>query len=179
MTQLPKTPGRTTPAFGFYYIERSLLDCLGNRRFNQEEKERVFDFFGQWEAQLTCAFCGSPEDKRWDHVIPVSQGGETVLGNMVRACQPCDDSKGKQHFEEWMTGDAPKSPRSQGITNVQERIQHIKTYIDTFGYVARPLEERLTHSEMERVTEIRTQLDTLHRQVDSLISDYRQRTGHK
>ena len=47
--KLPKVPGRTTPAFGFSYLERSLRDCLRKRQFGTDEKSKVVEFFDQWE----------------------------------------------------------------------------------------------------------------------------------
>ena len=60
----PRVPGRTTPAFGFSYIERSLKDCLGKRQFGQAEKNAVVEYFEKWEPQPSCAFCGSTQVAR-------------------------------------------------------------------------------------------------------------------
>ena len=76
--KLPAVLGRTTPAFGFSFLERSLKDCLRMRQFGIEEKDEIFKFFEQWEPQPTCAYCGSTEVRRWDHVVPVMRDGATV-----------------------------------------------------------------------------------------------------
>ena len=70
-------------------------------------------FFGKNPPE--CVFCGNREVKRWDHLVPVMKGGETVLGNMVPACARCDDSKQAFPFEEWMVSDAKWSPKSRGV----------------------------------------------------------------
>ncbi len=176
---LPKTPGRTTAAFGFSYVERTLKDCLGQRLFNKKEKDQVLEFFRQWEPQPSCAFCGSPEVMRWDDLIPVIKDGETVLGNMVLACARCDNSKGKRLFDEWMSSTLPKSPSSQGTPNVKDRIKHIEAYTTTFGYICKPLNQRLTRTEQERRTDLLRRLNGLREEVNSLIRDYRERTGNR
>jgi 5-methylcytosine-specific restriction endonuclease McrA len=48
-----------------------------------------------------CAYCGAGGDLQVEHVIPISQGGEHHLGNIVPACQRCNFSKGKQDAEQW------------------------------------------------------------------------------
>ena len=175
---LPKVPGRTTPSFGFSYIERSLKDCLRKRQFGKEEKRQVSGFFARWEPQPSCVFCGSCDVKRWDHLVPVSQNGATVLGNMVLACAQCDDSKGGRSFDEWMVSDVPKSPLNRGIPTIKQRVERIKSYIKASGYVAEPLAKGLTTSELQRLAQIRIRLDILRKETDSLIADYRSRTGN-
>lgn len=39
-----------------------------------------------------CAYCGGPAET-WDHIVPVSQGGRTVPGNIVPACKSCNSKK--------------------------------------------------------------------------------------
>ena len=175
--ELPRTPGRTTPAFGFSYIERALVDCFVERKFGRNEKEQVIEFFGRWERQPACVFCGTPEVRRWDHLIPVMDGGATVLGNMVPACAPCDDSKSRQPYKEWMTSNSSKSPIRRGVINVKERIQRIHDYVTHFGYICGPVESQLTADEIRRRTQLLGHLQELRREVDSLVDDYRRRKG--
>ena len=171
--KLPKAPKRTTPGFAFSIINRALDNCLGKRRFGKDEMREVLDFFGTAEPE--CVFCGSSAVRRWDHLVPVSQGGETVRGNMVPACGRCDDSKQHYSFEQWMTGDARWSPKSQGVNDIERRKDRIRAYVERFGYHVRPLEERLTKSELERLESIRSRLKVLRVDVDELIADYRKR----
>ena len=138
---------------------------------------QVLAFFDTAEPE--CVFCGSSAIRRWDHLVAVSQGGETVLGNMVPACGRCDDSKQHFPFEEWMIGDAKWSPKSQGVTDVQQRVERIKAYVAHFDYQVRPLETRLTEQELERLEEIRSRLEALRSDVDTLITDFRQRAGSR
>lgn len=175
--KLPKAPQRTTPGFSFSIINRALVDCLGKRQFGKDEMAQVLAFFDTAEPE--CAFCGSSTVRRWDHLEPVSQGGETVLGNMVPACGRCDDSKQHRPFEQWMTGDAKWSPKSRDVKDIQRRVDRIKAYVEHFDYHVRPLEKRLTKRELERLEGIRSRLEVLRSDVDELIADFRERPGNR
>jgi len=48
-----------------------------------------------------CAYCGAPATT-WDHIKPVSQGGETTPGNIVPACQSCNSSKKDKNVWAWI-----------------------------------------------------------------------------
>ena len=53
----------------------------------------------------TCVYCGETYDLSEltiDHVHPRSRGGETISSNCVPACQRCNQSKGSEHWEDWM-----------------------------------------------------------------------------
>ncbi len=55
-----------------------------------------------------CVYCGVTGAATVDHVIPVAQGGRDDLANLVRACKPCNSSKGGRTPEQWFaTGQAP------------------------------------------------------------------------
>lgn len=157
-------------------IERALSQCLAIRQFGQKEMDEVSAFFGTDPPE--CVYCGSPEVKRWDHLVPVKEGGETVLGNMVPACARCDDSKQDRPFEEWMMSDARRSPKNRGVKDLDQRVERIKAYIQHFGYTPRSLEQRLDEHERERLETIRPRLQELRKDVEALIEDYRTRTGN-
>ena len=177
--KLPKIPGRTTPAFGFSYLERSLRDCLRKRQFGTDEKSKVVEFFEQWEPQPACAYCGRAEVSRWDHIVPVMKDGATVLGNMVLACSTCDDSKSQRKFDEWMLSGVPKSPSSRGIANMSWRIERIQAYVELYSYHSAPVDDGLSEVELERLQGVRKLLASLREEVDSLVQDFRVRTGYK
>jgi hypothetical protein len=171
---LPQVPQRTTPGFTFSMIERTLYDCLGERKFGKAEIEKVLEFFDTSPPE--CVFCGSKDVTRWDHLIPVMKGGETVLGNIVPSCSRCDDSKRDLSFEEWMTSDTRYSPTSQETTDLDRRIERIKEYMRHFGYQPRRLKERLNEIELERLKAIRSRLLEIRNDVESLIEHFRART---
>lgn len=173
---LPNVPQRTSPSFAFSTLKRAIFESFGKRQFGHAEIEQVLDFFGNTPPE--CAFCGSTEVKRWDHLIPVMDGGETVLGNMMLACQVCDDSKGKSSFEEWIWGDAPKSPKSRGVEDITERVQHINKYVNHFGYQPVELDFRLNDEEKSELARIEAQLEVSRQELSGLINSYRERMGY-
>jgi len=175
--KLPRAPQRTTPGFAFLMIGRALNACLAARQFGQKEMAEILTFFGTDLPE--CVYCGSPDVKRWDHLVPINKGGETILGNMVPACARCDDSKRSELFEEWITSDVKGSPQSRGIADVAQRMERIKAYVRHFGYRVRTLEERLAGQELEKLGEIQSRLQELRKDVDALIGDYRARTGNR
>lgn len=49
-----------------------------------------------------CLYCGDNIKLTYDHVIPLSRGGDTSISNCVIACKSCNSSKGaKLLFLEW------------------------------------------------------------------------------
>ena len=161
---LPRPPIRITPAFGFSYItERALREGLGRRQFGLSEMDQVVKWFERYETQPCCAFCGRVYIRRWDHLIPIRNDGETVVGNMVLACQTCDDSKGKSPFLEWMTGTASKSPQTRNVAGVKERAGRLEAYMKAFHYSPIRLELRLNRNERARLSRIKTELEQLRR----------------
>lgn len=142
---LPKPPHRTTPGFAFAIVERALQEGTAKRAFGAEEIRAIVAFFST--SPTECVFCGSLQVKRWDHLVPVSKGGDTVLGNIVPACQKCDDSKGSAPFDVWMGSSAPNSPASRSVIDLEARIARIRGYREHFGYVPKQTEDRLTIQE--------------------------------
>ncbi len=51
-----------------------------------------------------CAYCGSKGPLHWEHIIPVSRGGPDSIDNMVRACAPCNLTKGARDPYQWYLG---------------------------------------------------------------------------
>jgi hypothetical protein len=48
-----------------------------------------------------CAYCGDLATT-WDHIEPVSEGGDTTPGNIVPACVSCNSSKKCNDVIEWL-----------------------------------------------------------------------------
>ena len=116
--------------------------------------------------------------QRWDHVVPIKEGGETVLGNMVLACARCDDSKRHLPLEEWMKSNSESSLKNRGVKDIEQRIERIKGYVEHFGYTPRSLEDRLDKHDWDRLIAIRSRLQDLRKDIDELIKDYRTKTGN-
>ena len=174
--KLPSAPQRISPAFAFSIVNRAIREGLALRKFGRREMDEVVRFFyGERDAE--CVYCGSVEVRRWDHVVPVMRGGDTVLGNMVLACASCDDSKQDSNFEQWMTSEAPRSPRSRDVVDIASRVQRIRQYVEHFGYEARPIEQRLDEGERDELEDIQRQVEEARQRLAQLILDHRVRVG--
>jgi len=173
--KLPKVPQRTTPAFAFSIVRRALLEGIAVRQFGKPEIVEVVAFFG--EDPPGCVFCGATPIRRWDHLTPISKGGDTTLGNIVPACAKCDDSKQDSPFEVWALGSAPNSPRSRAVRDIDRRLSKIREYVAKYSYSPRPPEERLNSEELRQFEILRADLQRLRGDFDAFITLYRQRTG--
>lgn len=49
-----------------------------------------------------CVYCGNPDGRTVDHVIPQSRSGPHQLANLVRACHICNASKNNLTPSEWL-----------------------------------------------------------------------------
>lgn len=164
----PNFPSDGGLSIAFSMIERALTDGLSTNRFGRREAETVKQFFFD-KGREHCVFCGDRDPNRWDHLIPLKEGGETVIGNIVPACQPCDDSKQHNHFEKWMLGTAPKSPRSRGIPHLDARIERLKSYMEEFKYLPRPLASRLTTEQYQQLQLVFDKIRSLRAEVERFI----------
>lgn len=163
----PKVPGRTTPSFAFGYIERAIQEGFGRREFDQREVRQAVEFFGE---PLACVFCGGSNVTRWDHLVPVISGGETVLGNMVPACGKCDDSKHSRPFDEWLRVRLTSAEPAVASPDVETRIERLREYVRRFGYTATTLDSRLTPDALARVNDLRRRADELRRDVEAALA---------
>lgn len=72
-----------------------------------ERKRRVNRRFRRIAIELAgglCHYCDQPvaeEDFTIDHIIPVTRGGRSYLGNLVACCWPCNHEKRDQLIMEW------------------------------------------------------------------------------
>lgn len=48
-----------------------------------------------------CAYCGAPNAKTMDHVLPLKFGGLDEPCNIIPACKTCNSSKSAKPMEEW------------------------------------------------------------------------------
>lgn len=50
-----------------------------------------------------CAYCGDTDGPfHFDHLFPVSKGGNNDIANVVVSCMPCNMSKGSKTLREWV-----------------------------------------------------------------------------
>lgn len=169
--KLPKAPSRTTPNFAFSTFQRAINEGFGRRKFGKNEMHQVLEFFGNEHPQ--CVYCGSTEVKRWDHLISISNGGETVLGNVVPACQVCDDSKRDVDYKEWMQSNVERSPKTRGVKNLSQRIDAIENYMKRFRYDHRSLPQRLSQTEQAKLGALQSKIEGLKKEVESFIREFR------
>ena len=163
--KLPRAPNRTTPGFAFSILDRVLREHMAKRRFGKSEQGQVLEFFKS--EGLTCVFCGTPEVRRWDHLVPVKSGGDTVPGNMVLSCGPCDDSKQHHPFEKWLLGSSPSGPRQKGVQDLDRRVQLLRDYMARFNYRPGTGEESLTSAELTELSGIRAEAVRLRAMVQA------------
>jgi hypothetical protein len=50
----------------------------------------------------SCAYCGGAGRLEWEHVIPLAAGGPDTIDNLVRACRPCNATKGARDPYQWL-----------------------------------------------------------------------------
>ncbi len=169
---LPAIPQRTTPGFSFSIVMRSLFECIAVRKFGKPEIAQVVEFFGP-----SCVYCGATPIQRWDHLVPISRGGDTVLGNVAPACRKCDDSKRDLPYKEWAVGSAPGSPRTRGVPGLEDRLNRIHEYVSQYGYCPHTPDERLSADELRQFQLICEDLSRSRKDFEGLIMMYRGRTG--
>lgn len=65
---------------------------------SEAEWQRLLDTFGQ-----RCAYCGVTGIRLTrDHIIPLIRGGTHDIGNIVPACAPCNQRKGRMTAVEYL-----------------------------------------------------------------------------
>ena len=61
----------------------------------KEDKYQLQEGFGE------CIYCGEEGETTFDHLVPLSKGGEDTISNQVPACKSCNSSKGSRDVIEW------------------------------------------------------------------------------
>jgi predicted DNA-binding WGR domain protein len=155
-----------------YQLKRSLLENAVEDTYTSQDREEALEFFGG------CAFCGSTPAPRNDHLIPVFECGDRVRRNIVPACQPCDDSKGKKGYREWMQ--TSRSSRSlkkfRGLSDAQieARIKLIEKWRS--GYKPKT-EQELFGKDYGKYLEILHRMDELCAEAEQLTNRVKERRG--
>ena len=142
-------------AYAKYQLRRSILESSLEDNYSDEDYKDALKFFGG------CAFCGSKNTSRKDHLVPVINLGDFIRSNVVPACQVCDDSKGQREYQDWMRNStSPKSLRQRGfsIEQIEERIAKIEQWQS--GYKARS-ERQLFGQDYGQYIDILNKMDSL------------------
>lgn len=83
------------------------------------------------EFEGRCVYCGQGPTKENrgivpDHLVPVTQFGELVIGNTVPACQTCNDSRGDDDWRAYLQERFPEQ--------AAERTTMIEAYLSRHAY---------------------------------------------
>jgi len=156
-------------AYARYQLKRSILENAVENDYTTEDYEDALEFFGG------CAFCGTKQAPRKDHLVPVIQRGDFIPRNVVPACQKCDDSKGQKEYHEWMlNSNSRRSLKARGFTDerIGERIKLIEKWQS--GY--KPMTEaELFGKDYPKYQEILQKMEQLCEEAKRLTSRVRSR----
>ena len=100
-----------------------------------------------------------------------------MLGNMVPACARCDDSKGASPYREWALGDAKYSPKKWDVSDIEERLHRIDSYVKKYRYRPKLPNTRLSPKEFQALKDLEDELQQLHNNFNAFIEQYRRRIG--
>jgi Restriction endonuclease len=88
---------------------------VSKRNAKHAFRQRIFD---AWDS--TCAYCGVSAGTL-DHVKSRYGGGDTVVNNLVPACEECNRSKGSENWFNWF---------SRRDTFTDQRVNRIQQWIN-------------------------------------------------
>ena len=162
MKRLEKLPNRMSAGLGLSMIDRAVKEKMLPPRCTQEDLASLRAYF---EANGThrCFYCDAPEPMRWDHLHPVSKGGDTAPGNLVPACPRCDDSKQDRDVTAWI---ASKSRHRPPPERLDALLRKIEAYRKRFPYEPVAFESRLPSGQLESYMRFREQIAALRRHLE-------------
>lgn len=164
---LKKLPTKMYPGFGLSMLDRAVKEFFAARCASDELVD-IFEHFAQ-DGVARCVYCDNAEASRWDHLHPVSRGGDSTPGNLVPACGRCDDSKQDRTIEEWVASKSKHRPAAERLPTIKERIAR---YQAEFTYSPVNFEQKLDDSQRKIYERFREKLFALREQMeaDGLIS---------
>jgi 5-methylcytosine-specific restriction protein A len=95
------------PRRGFPVIDGFYQEVSDAHVRREKERARALRLSRWWQSligQVACHYCGMPlakKDVTMDHIVPVSQGGQSVRSNVVPACKACNTRKRDMTAIEW------------------------------------------------------------------------------
>jgi hypothetical protein len=163
---LKKLPAKMYPGFGLSMLDRSVKEFFG-MRCKDADLLALAEHFVR-DGQITCVYCDSAEATRWDHLHPVSQGGDSSPGNLIPACGRCDDSKQDKTIEEWIKSKSKHRPAAGRLEIIHSRIL---AYQEQFAYSSMDFDKKLNKDQRAIYLRFREKLDALRDQMrqDGLI----------
>lgn len=98
---------------------------------NEQVKEAL-DTLGMDHENFQCAYCGDTASE-WDHLRPLvlnkkPTGYISEIHNLVPACGKCNQSKGNKPWNTWIISSAKLSPKSRGVSDIDQRIEKLHKY---------------------------------------------------
>ena len=144
-----------------YHVSRGLREIIAPRQTMPKKKwEEIKSHFDG-----KCSYCGEESTQKnrgivADHVIPATDYGEFVEGNVIPACQTCNDSRGNK---DWLV-----FIRSKPSAELQNRIEKIKEYLQNNPYTAPTPESVLTVDELKAYNELQKQWHTINIKAKAL-----------
>ena len=159
-----------------YQLKRSILENALQDDYTVEDYNEAVNFFGG------CAFCGAlpPQAKRKDHLVAVFKFGDHTKLNVVPACQKCDDSKGQNEYEEWMSKSTSTcSLKARGFTEAQirQRIRRIKQWHS--GYKHPKTMKEFFREDYTTYMKIIKKMDKLCEEAEQMAKRVRAKNGKK
>jgi hypothetical protein len=119
----------------------------------KEEAEALL-ILGMTPETKRCVYCGDPATD-WDHLRSYVRKKEPSgyvndIRNIVPSCGPCNQSKSGSEWKIWIQGLAPGSPKTRGISDLDDRIRLIEKF-EAWGNVEPlPLRECIGEEEWKR-----------------------------
>ena len=150
---LDKRPNKVYPALGLSLLARGFTEAIVHRSFTKADIKTAKEHFAQPDGTVLCIYCGSTHATRWDHLIPVTEGGDTVLGNLVPACGRCDDSKQDRDYIHWLDSPSRHNPTIANPSRRQAVLDAVAAYRAKFHYAPQDFEARLTEPQLHTYKE--------------------------
>ena len=164
---LAKLPTKMYPGFGISMLDRAVKEYFATR-CTAADLVQLAEHFAE-KGVLRCVYCGAEDPARWDHLHPVSRGGDSTPGNLVPACGRCDDSKQHRTIEEWAASKSRHRPSLGTLRAIQARVAR---YQSLFVYSPTEFDKKLNRKQRGIYLRFRAKLDALRDQLreDGLIN---------
>ena len=159
---LLKLPIKMSAGLGLSLLDRAVKEFFAER-CTKDDLELIRQYFLR-AGPLRCLYCASENPSRWDHLHAVSRGGDTIPGNLVPACQRCDDSKQGKDVEEWVRGKSNHRPALDALPRIQAEI---RAYQAHFSHAPREFDLKLSDSQRAKYIRFRKEIDNLRAHLQS------------